>query len=777
MLALAGCTGTIIEPPDLGSAQGPNRVGERAIDTVAGPVIEGELVVGLVAESGAETIDEVVVGVGGQVVWYGPRSDRYLVRFADHAAATIAARALADHPSVAEVELHHVLGATGIGTSPIEMQWNLWAMRLDPATSWGGGQGVTVAVLDTGIAYQDHADGAGAYAVAPDLAAVEFVPGYDFVHDDAHPNDDQGHGTHVAGVIAAASGIAPVAPGAALMPVKVLDGSNQGTELALAEGIYYAVDQGADVINMSLSFSPAYFPSRYLQGAVDHAAANGVVMVAAVGNHGAPVVTYPAAFREVIAVGASRLRPHYPVHDPEQPWGDAAEWLAPTDYSNYGTLVDLSAPAGVIDQDVDGDGNPEAVLAQSFVGDPTDFGYYFYAGTSQAAAEASGVAAAMLHDNPALDPFQLRALLGETARPRVHQVLDSRVGRGYLAADRAIAAASGPTATAPRSRYFATSYLAVREFGPLGRRAVVEVEVVDEAGQPVRGMTVYGTFTGAVLASRRARTGGQGVAVFVSPKWRAEDGPLVAFQVDAVADRDHFDRPRGFLRIDSCSLAALAEFAVAAGIGTSPIGLDYADRRVHEVDTLRFVNYSWELATVPMVVGVDAAWYQTVEPDAALTRVVSHGSGIGTSPIQLDALSFHDSWLGALTVADGGEVCVDLLVRTFAPTADASPIIADPNGNCRQGGGCEPLQELLAEMWSAWGAGIGTSPVWDPGSGISETRFDQLAATVQAYVDFGASGSASPVGDYALVLDAAGMGLTPLADTSPGEGTGIAAMD
>ena len=124
-----------------------------------------------------------------------------------------------------------------------------------------------------------------------------------------------------------------------------------------------------------------------------------------------------------------------------------------------------------------------------------------------------------------------------------------------------------------------------------------------------------------------------------------------------------------------------------------------------------------------------------------------------------------------------GEECVDLLVRTFAPTADESPVIPDPDGNCQDAGTCEELRDLLGDMWNAWGAGIGTSPVWNPGIGISEAFFDHLATTMQVYVDFGTSGGASPVGDYGLVLDAAGMGLTPLSGAISEEGTGIAAMN
>ena len=778
---IVGCTGTI-EPNEGAVPRSPTGVASKPIIvTPTGPAIADELVVGFTRDTQPAEIDIAVLDLGGEVVWHALYSDRYVVRFDDAAAASAAARALARHPDVEEVSYNHIHSGSGIGTSPIDLQWNLHGMGLDPADSWGLAAPVNVAVLDTGVAYEDYADELGAYAVAPDMATTLFAPGYDFVNDDDHANDDQGHGTHVAGVIAAAGGIAAVAPGAVIIPVKVLDAANQGTELALAEGIFYAVDQGADVINMSLSFSPAYFPTRYLQGAIDYASQHGVVMVAAVGNHGGEVVTYPAAFRDVVAVGASRLRYNYRVKDPEDPWAWAAWRLKPATYSNAGSLVDVSAPAGLIDRDVDGDGNPEAVLAQTFAGDPTEFDYYFYAGTSQAAAEVSGVAAMMLGARPELSPFQVRALVGETARPRGWRILDAEVGRGYLRADRAIYAAEGAGATQSRPRFFTTTYLVVDELGKDKRRASVDVEVVDEDGHPVPWVVVYGTFTGATYSSARGVTNHHGQVSLKSSKWSDPTGTLVAFQVDAVAGWGAFDRPRGFVRIDSCSLDRLASFATASGIGTSPIGLDYSlPGGGNDLSSLRLLNYSWDLATVPMTVAVDSEWLMSVDPNADLMRVVSFGSGIGTSPIDIGPLSFHESWLATMPfLAEESDECVDLLVRTFAGgelEAPFNPVIPDPNGDCQDDDSCEELVLLLGEMWDAWGTGIGTSPVWEPGLGITQPAFDHLAATMQDYVSFGASTDASPVGDYGAVLDAAGIGLTPASD-EPAGGTGIEAMN
>ena len=117
-----------------------------------------------------------------------------------------------------------------------------------------GGQGVTVAVLDTGIAYADR----DRFQRSPDFSRFRFVKGYDFVDDDPYPNDDNGHGTHVAGTIAEgtgnAVGLTGLAYGVKLMPVKVLDRNGEGDSQRIAQGIRWAADHGAKIINLSFEF-------------------------------------------------------------------------------------------------------------------------------------------------------------------------------------------------------------------------------------------------------------------------------------------------------------------------------------------------------------------------------------------------------------------------------------------------------------------------------------------------------------------------------------------
>ncbi len=221
------------------------------------------------------------------------------------------------------------------------------------------GQGVTVAVVDTGI------------RKGTDLAKTCFVSGYDFVNSDTDPIDDNGHGTHVAGTVAQSTdngvGVAGVAYKSCLMPVKVLDATGSGTYADVASGIIYAADNGAKVINLSLGGSS---DSQTLKDAVAYAYGKGVTVVAAAGNNNSRTLSYPAAYDAyVIAVGATQYD----------------ETKAP--YSNYGPSLDLVAPGGNNNLDQNKDGYADGVLQQTFQikGRTISWGYYFFQGTSMAA--------------------------------------------------------------------------------------------------------------------------------------------------------------------------------------------------------------------------------------------------------------------------------------------------------------------------------------------------------------------------------------------------------
>jgi serine protease len=294
-------------------------------------------------------------------------------------------------------------------------QWHLDQIGMPLAWSRGRGEGVVVAVIDTGVAYRNG----GGFAQAPDLGQTSFVDGWDFVDNDAYPDDEHGHGTHVAGTIAQSTdnalGVAGVAPAASIMPLRVLDASGAGGWAAIASAIRWAADHDADVINMSLGGG---MRSRTVERAIDYAYEHGVVIVAAAGNSSASAVEYPARHDHVIAVGAVRF-------DRELSF-----------YSCYGDGLDVVAPGGDTRVDQNGDGLPDGVLQNTIVGrDVRRFDYLAWQGTSMAAPHVAGVAA-LVRASGVTDPDAVERVLESTAEP-VGDV--EHFGAGLVRADGALA--------------------------------------------------------------------------------------------------------------------------------------------------------------------------------------------------------------------------------------------------------------------------------------------------------------------------------------------------
>lgn len=333
------------------------------------------------------------------------------------------------NPLVDYAEPNYIVRAYWIPDDPYyRCQWHLQQINMPSAweINQGGDPDIIVAVLDTGVAYEDY----GPYIKAPDLAGTHFVAGYDFVNDDPHPNDDNGHGTHVTGTIAQTTnnnkGTAGIAFNCSIMPVKVLDSNGEGTISQLAEGIYYAVDNGAKVINLSLGSSEH---SETVYNAVKYAYEHNVVIVAAAGNDSSPSVSYPAAYDECIAVGAVG-------YDKTLAW-----------YSNYGTGLELVAPGGDTFVDQNNDGFPDGVLQQTFLNnDPTNFPDLPVAlrGTSMAAPHVTGVVALMISSG--IEGVEnIRNILHLTAEDLGDPGYDSTYGYGLIDAAAALELISPPT--------------------------------------------------------------------------------------------------------------------------------------------------------------------------------------------------------------------------------------------------------------------------------------------------------------------------------------------
>ena len=303
-------------------------------------------------------------------------------------------------------------------------QWHLKQIGMPEAWKLADGNGVIVAVLDTGVAYEDYKN----FHVLPDLKGITFVDPYDFVANTKHANDDHGHGSHVTGTIAQVThngiGVAGIARNVKIMPLKVLSGSGSGSVGGIADAIRYAADHGAKVINMSLGGA---FPSAVLKKAVAYAHDKGVTVVCAAGNESRGRVGYPAAYPGAVAVSATQFDESI------------------TFYSNYGKDIDIAAPGGNTRVDQNGDGMPDGVLQNTIaLGDPTKDDYYGYMGTSMASPHVAGVAALVVGEG-VTNPDQVEQVLKASARKPASGYSVEKYGAGILDAPAAVLKARSST--------------------------------------------------------------------------------------------------------------------------------------------------------------------------------------------------------------------------------------------------------------------------------------------------------------------------------------------
>jgi subtilisin family serine protease len=364
------------------------------------PALAGALVIHLAP--GAAPLVAAPLGATAPVRAEPPLAPLALqsVRVPAGAEAAFAAR-LRRLPGIRAVEPVARVQAAALPNDPYyaDYQWNLRQIRAPEA--WDlttGDRRVIVAIVDTGIAL-DH----------PDLAD-KLVPGINFVTPGQPPQDDNGHGTHVAGIVAAATnngqGIAGVDWEARLMPVKVLDASGGSDVVRVAQGMVWAVDQGARVLNLSFS---GVEPSAALTEAVQYAQSRGVLVVAEVANNGRAEPSYPAALDGVLAVG--------PLARNEQPLQGA----------NSGSYVAVAAPAEQI--------------ASTFW-DATAGNVYAVASTpSQAPPHVAGLAGLIWSVNPELRGDAVRALLVNHADDVASPGRDELTGTGRINAYRSVLAA------------------------------------------------------------------------------------------------------------------------------------------------------------------------------------------------------------------------------------------------------------------------------------------------------------------------------------------------
>ena len=336
-------------------------------------------------------------------------------------------------------------------------QWNLRAVNLEKA--WDrttGNASVVVAVIDTGVLWKH-----------PDLQG-RLLPGYDFVSDVSKAGDKNGwdndprdegtdskfssafHGTHVTGVIAARAnnteGMAGVDWGCKVLPVRALGlNKGEGADVDIVAGIRWAAGLSvsgapanpnpAKIIN--LSFGGAGYSST-LHQAIAAAQAKGVIVVAAAGNDKLNAgKIYPAAFKDVVTVGAVQKD------------------LKRAPYSNFGAVIDIMAPGGNVSQKLavkcdDGNSCPAGVLGTLYRSAKKKFGYVFYDGTSQAAPMVAGAIALMLTINPKLNGAEVIKLLQKSANP-VSKCSEG-CGAGLLDVAAALAVTGGGGSSTPGTK-------------------------------------------------------------------------------------------------------------------------------------------------------------------------------------------------------------------------------------------------------------------------------------------------------------------------------------
>ncbi|MGK7943900.1 MAG: S8 family peptidase [Microcystaceae cyanobacterium] len=279
-------------------------------------------------------------------------------------------------------------------------QWNFRSINLEKAWLDSKGEGVVVAVIDTGVSR------------VPDLQQTEFVEGYNFVNDSTDARDDNGHGTHVAGTIAQSTnnnyGVAGIAYAAKIMPLKVLSASGGGNIADIAEAIRFAADNGADIINMSLGGGGE---NKVMKDAIDYAHDKGVLIIAAAGNSGQNAASYPARYPNVISVSAL----------------DSTGVKAP--YSNFGAGVDISAPGG----------SDKGLIIQETIDRQGKVAFKGLQGTSMASPHVAGVAA-LIKAAGIDDPAQITEILKQSSR-KVTEDPFNHFGAGQLDAGEAVAMA------------------------------------------------------------------------------------------------------------------------------------------------------------------------------------------------------------------------------------------------------------------------------------------------------------------------------------------------
>jgi len=308
------------------------------------------------------------------------------------------------NPDVEYAELNYIISANSIPNDPMYPdQWSLGKIAAEGAWSiYTGSSQTVVAVLDTGVDYNhrdlrdnmwiNDAELNGAEGVDDDENSyVDDIHGYNFIYNNGDPMDDYGHGTYCSGIIAARGNndfdMTGICWNTRIMALKFMGLFGDGSTADAVLAVYYAVENGADVISNSWSTPNE---SLLLKDAVDYAYSRGVIIVASAGNDDSNVPQYPASYRNVISVAATD--------------SDDRRWQ----YSNYGDCVDIAAP-GVDVLSLSAEGTSIGTSNNGYT--------TILSGTSTACPHIAGACALLLSTNPLMTYDQVYSVLTRTADP------------------------------------------------------------------------------------------------------------------------------------------------------------------------------------------------------------------------------------------------------------------------------------------------------------------------------------------------------------------------
>ena len=569
---------------------------------------------------------------------------------------------------VAEVQWH--LGAT---QHPYWIQGQYAWMAPPPRAS----ADIWVAVLDSGLAM----DAAGT-PLPPSLVETPIVAPRDLVDGDDLPNDEHSHGSHVTGLIAASGASYGIAPGVSIMPVRVLDETNSGTELDLIEGLHHAVAEGADIINLSLTMGPDYVVSPALLDAIQNAADHDVVMVAASGNHAGTSTPWPAASPLVLAVGASMQ---------SQPERWAQQSLAP--FSNRGGGVDLAAPSGDLAAPMLGPGLPNGLIAEAFGSEGSNnLGLWAFSGTSQSAALVTGAVALLLERGVA--PADVSAVLQRSARYLDWRCPFTGCGAGSLDLQNALTQPiSGWDQQGLGSATVSASLLPwVRDEG-WQAVAMFDVAVVDDNGQPLANVEVLG---------RAWADDGATTDLQCRTDWRG------TCSIRAFAGQVG--------QIDGRTYVGQLDTIRAGGVGVHPTPLAFA------TDGLAVIQAAMaeQAGFADTLVGIH--WDANHDPVLGAMRpsyaVMNYGAGLSSSPLGV--------LIGNNAVSDG------IVVSMVNLDLDGAGLSSSPLGFL-------PTTRMVID-----GSGLSSSPLGLLGGNVLELTLLSNAGLSASTLGLGAAGLALP---------------------------------